>query len=219
MKNIFFAFLFVMSLTFGIPGIANAISITNGSFETGDFTGWHAPTPAHGDGVASVVTISTAYDGTVYHPIGGGSYFAEITATSRIFQKNLSWDVGDKLTFDWAFLAFDYTPYNDRAIFKVKGSSGSVLDSITLSDVATVGDYGDTGWQSYEYTFASAGSGKIIFKSKNYADELYDSVFLVDNVYAGTDPVPEPATIALLGIGLAGLGWAVARRKFKKDKK
>lgn len=123
------------------------------------------------------------------------------------------------MTFDWAFLAFDYMNWNDYALFKVKDSSGPVLDSIVLSDVDTVGDYEDTGWQSYEYTFASAGSGKIIFKSKNYADELYDSVFLVDNVYAGTDPVPEPATIALLGIGLAGLGWAVARRKFKKDKK
>ncbi len=204
-----------MSLTFGIPGIANAISITNGSFETGDFTGWKVPGGV--SGVASVVTSSTADDGTIYSPTDG-SYFAELTATSKIFQKNLSWDAGDKLTFDWAFLAFDYMPYNDRAIFKAKGSSGSVLDSIKLSDVATVGDYGDTGWQSYEYTFTSAGSGKIIFKSKNYADELVDSVLLVDNIHGDVVTTPEPSTIAVLGIGLAGLGWTVARRKFKKEK-
>jgi hypothetical protein len=37
-----------------------------------------------------------------------------------------------------------------------------------------------------------------------------------DNIRVGTEPVPEPATVALLGIGLVGLVGGAARRKFKK---
>ncbi len=41
----------------------------------------------------------------------------------------------------------------------------------------------------------------------------------ITSVYGASEPIPEPTTIALLGIGLIGLGGIAARRRFKRVKK
>jgi len=196
-------------LVFSSVGLASALTIKNGSFESGDFTDWDANDYT---GTATVVTEATAASGNIYTATDG-IYFANLVADSALLQFGLTWNAGEKIGFDWAFLAKDYDPYNDIALFSLAATTNADTKTVRLSDVLTVGDFGDSGWQTYVYTFAEAGQGMITFGSLNDGDQGFQSSLLIDNVT--NNPVPEPSTIILLGAGLLGLGFFGRKRMNK----
>ena len=78
---------------------------------------------------------------------------------------------------------------------------------------------GYTGWIEMDYTFTLGGDYSLKFGVTNWADSAYDSAFAVAGVTINDVPidddnqVPEPATLALVGISLAGLGILRRRRQ------
>lgn len=180
-----------------LSNFATASTIMNGSFETGDFTGWlPGSLPGGATSVSTTDAGETATDGT---------FFANLTADSYLAQ-DLTWYAGTVLKFDWNFIANDSLPFNDFSIFEVRNPIGDLLEEITLADIGSLGTATKTGWQTYHHTFTSSGSGFIGFGAVNDFDTNGDSQLFIDNVL-----VSEPISLGLTAIALAGLG--LARRR------
>jgi hypothetical protein len=94
----------------------------------------------------------------------------------------------------------DSPPYNYRGYFDIPASVSEIQHAFVNVDIATAG--------TYEYRFAWLNDSCCDGGDANI--KIVSAFF--DNT--ATRPVPEPATMFLLGTGLLGL--AGFRRKFKK---
>jgi hypothetical protein len=168
---------------------AGANLITNGSFETGDFTGWTLSGNTTYTGVTDVPLYGTLYaeDGNDYAylgPVGSDGYLSQTFTDSPGVLYSVS-----------LFFASDGETPND---FGVTGPGSLVLS--TIYDVPNT-----YGWVGYFGKFTGSGSDTITF---NYSD---DNGFLaLDNVSV---TVPEPSVWAMLILGMAGLGVVLRRRR------
>jgi hypothetical protein len=168
--------------------------VTNGSFETGDFTGWNQT------GLEEVTSgpfyvYSGAQDGTFYSVwgnIGGdGSISQTITDTP-----------GAHYTFSFWFASVGDDPSDFSAMW-----NGTTLFSQTDPN---------TGVNYTEFSFAVTGTGSDTITFNGRDDPQW---MALDNISVSqsSGTTPEPSSLLLLGSGLLAVG-GVIRRKFQANR-
>ncbi|UCC97075.1 MAG: hypothetical protein JSW66_14660 [Phycisphaerales bacterium] len=196
-----------------VPGSGVRAAVTNGSFETGDLTGWSWTIPAG----ASIDVVTSHSDptgtGTTSWGPTDGSYFALLKtdgpgSLTQLYQ-SYSMTPGNPLMFDYFWDSRDYKPFDDTATLSVYsgvGVGGPLVGSITLNSVsADPQDYWGTPWQTWSLDVGSAGLYTVAFEVRNSLDGILDSFIGIDNVRL--DIIPAPEAVLLAGIGVGLIGW------------
>ncbi len=136
-------------------------SAGNLGFETGDYTGFDL---GQGSG-AAVVSSYTSNQGKVYLPTQGSYFSSQYTYYSYPYNDasaftNYTGDAGTdgtflstpvtlsaggKFSFNWAFLANDYTPFTDFAAFFLTDSTGKMLGYDVLAQIGPVASVTQVG--------------------------------------------------------------------------
>lgn len=224
---------FISMLTLSIflsVGVAYAVPIEllpNGTFATGDTNGGTvqdgglAGWSAWGKHPVKVIT-GDAYtsprpgSGDTYYVRagtpgveGGTQVIGEGTMVSDLF--TIPWDTATTdVSFWWRFFTYDSSSF-DISWVVVKASDGTAVDRPcgTLGGVSE-GGLEDTGWLNCSKTYDAAtllpGEDYFLrFTLLTTFDNTLPSWSYLDDVSVAAQPIPEPATLLLMGAGLLGM--------------
>jgi hypothetical protein len=168
--------------------------LVNGSFETGDFTGWNQT------GLEEVVSGAFAY----YSGAEDGAYYSvwgNIGSDGSISQ-SFTDVAGQHYTFSFWFAANGDNPSDFSAYW-----DGTQL--LSLSNPST-----GAAWTEYTFTgLVGTGSDTITFNGRDDPSWMALDNISVTPQTGGT--VPEPSSLLLLGSGVLGLGGVIRRKLYR----
>jgi PEP-CTERM motif len=175
-------------LAFARPVSAGPSLIVNGDFETGNFSGWSQ---------AGDLNFTGVNGGTVHS--GNFAAFLGPQTPGFLFQ-SFATTAGTTYALDYWLQSEGGTPNFIEARINGVAIPGSVLT-----------DADDFDYKEYKFDFVATGATTEL----RFAFEQVPNYWHLDDVaVTEVTPVPEPATLTLLGIGIAGMvGYGWRRRK------
>ncbi|MFY9141882.1 tandem-95 repeat protein [Sulfuricurvum sp.] len=135
------------------------------------------------------------------YSVSAGVVASSATDGSAMVITLLTTAPNQSVSFNWEFGTTDYLPFNDFAFAQIDGQSVSLL-----SNVATVGDGGNSGLQSFNYTFGTAGAHQIVIGVSDAGDTGVNSYLTVSNL--STDYVVS--TSSLGSVSESGGTWSLS---------
>jgi hypothetical protein len=188
------------------PGSANAVYDNNGHTVTlynqsNSGNGFNMKSPAGGNFVA--IDAGQGYGGeTLSQTVSG-------LVTGKSYQLSFAWAAAQE---------------SDGTGTTTQGFQVSLGNSTQATPTASIGQAGFSGWFNQTFTFVATGASELLSFVTDNNNSAVPPLTLLANVSltqlasgsgSQSNPVPEPASLLVFSMGIAGLA-AVRRRKVRR---
>lgn len=213
------------NLNLNFQGLPSTNKPADFGFESGNFTNFttignasiqtesYGTPPTEGNFQALITTGFPAVPDTAIESFLGLSAGAidnlgngNATEGSALKLNTITVQAGDVVSFDWDFLTNEGTPtfFNDFAFVSITPALVSELaDTNSVFALSPTPFNEETGYQTFEYKFTTAGTYTVGVGVVDVADTVVDSGLLVDNLNIFSEILGTPGNDNLNGTGVS----------------